>query len=106
MNAAQIAVDMAIKEAKNLRRMLGNGSSVQVQSNVETKLIASTALSWFNNHRSDMKLAVGESDLASVDAEYKSMLAACEGAGTRKAYLTRLKTVMGSLVELKSERAL
>jgi hypothetical protein len=53
-----------------------------------------------------MKLAVGESDLAPVDAEYKFMLAACEGAVTRKAYLTRLKTVIRCLVELKSERAL
>jgi hypothetical protein len=106
MNVAQLAVDMAIKEAKNLRRILRNGSSVQVQSNVETKLIASTALSWFNNHRSGMKLALGESDLAPVDADYKFMLAACEGAGTRKGYLTRLKAVTDCLVELKSERAL
>jgi hypothetical protein len=106
MNVAQLAVDMAIKEAKNLRRMLRKGPSVQVQSNVEKTLIASTALSWFNNHRSGMKLAIGESDLAPVDAEYKFMMAACEGAGTRKAYLTRLKAVTSCLVELKSERAL
>jgi hypothetical protein len=53
-----------------------------------------------------MKLAVSESDLASVDAEYKSMLAACEGAATRKTYLARLKTVAGRLVDLKAERAL
>lgn len=106
MNAAQLAVDMAIKEAKNLRRILDKKSSAQVQSNVETKLIASTALSWFNNHRSEMKLAVGESDLVSVDAEYKAMLAACERASTRKVYLVSLKTVTDCLVELKSERAL
>jgi hypothetical protein len=106
MNVAQLAVDSAIKEAKNLRRILGNGSSLQVYSSVERKLIASTALSWFNNHRSSMKLALSESDLASLDVEYKSMLAACEGAATRKTYLTRLKTVARRLVELKSERAL
>jgi hypothetical protein len=106
MNVAQLAVDAAIKEAKNLRRIISNKSSLQVHSNTETKLIASTALSWFNNHRSGMKLAVGESDLASVDAEYKSMLVACEGAATRKVYLARLKMVTGQLVELKAERAL
>ena len=106
MNVAQLAIETALKEAKNLRRVLCKGASVQVQSNVETKLIASTALSWFNNHRAAMKLAVGESDLAPIDAEYKFMLAACEGAGTRKAYLTRLKTVKSCMVTLKSERAL
>src|SRR5689334_10797829 len=99
MNVAQLAVDAAIKEAKSLRRILAKGSSLQVHSNVETTLIASTALSWFNNHRSGMKLALSESDLASVDAEYKSMLASCEGAATRKIYLARLKTVMGQPVE-------
>jgi hypothetical protein len=106
MNVAQLAVDMAIKEAKNLRRTLRGGSPVQVQSKVERQLIASTAHSWFNNHRSAMKLAVSESDLIPVDAEYKFMLAACEGAATRKAYLIRLKTVTSLLVTLKSERAL
>jgi hypothetical protein len=106
MNVAQIAVDTAIKEAKNLRRSLRHGSSLQVQSNVETKLIASTALSWFNNHRSGMKLAIGESDLAPIDADYKFMLAASEGSGTRKGYLARLKAVIDRLVELKSDRAL
>jgi hypothetical protein len=106
MNAAQVAVDVAIKEAKNLRRILRGKSSVQVQSNVETKLIASTAFSWFNSHRSSMKLAVGESDLAPIDTDYKFMLAACEGAGTRKGYLARLKAIIGCLVELKSGRAI
>jgi hypothetical protein len=106
MNAAQLAVDMAMKEANNLRRVLRKRSSLQVNSNSERKLVESTALSWFNNHRSGMKLAVSESDIGPVDAEYKFMLAACERAGARKAYLTKLKTVIHCLVELKSERAI
>src|SRR5271170_6038303 len=53
-----------------------------------------------------MKLAVTEADLTPVDAEYKVMLAACEGAGARKVYLARLKTVTNCLVTLESECAL
>ena len=106
MNVAQTALDTAIKEAKRLRRALHKRSSVQIQSNTENKLIESTAHSWFNTHRAGMRLAMGESDLAPVDANYSFMLAACEGAATRKGYLTRLKAVTDRLVELKSERAL
>jgi hypothetical protein len=106
MNAAQIAVDSAIKEAKKLRSVLSMRSSPQVQSNVETKLIQSTAYSWFGTHRDNMKLAVGESDLSEIDENYKFMLGACDGSAMRKGYLTRLKTVRVALVALKSERAL
>jgi len=106
MNAAQTALDAAIGEAKRLRQTLRRRPSLQVQSSIENKLIESTAHSWFNSHRAGMRLAIGESDLAPIDAQYTLMLGACERAATRKGYLTRLKAITDRLVELKSQRAL
>jgi hypothetical protein len=106
MTVAQQAVDVAIKEAQNLRRVLRKRSGPQVQSNLERTLITSTAFSWFNTHRSPMKNAISESDLVPIDAEYKALLGAASRAGSRNICLNRLKKVADCLVKLKSERAI
>src|SRR5712692_9553933 len=76
MPGANDAVDVAIDEIDRVRRLLKRGQSAQVWSTDEKDVIRATCLTWFNNHRSELRQIVGDDLLQPADAAYKGILAA------------------------------
>ena len=105
MTDAQRAVDSALSEAERLRSSLRKGTSKQVSSDDERRVIKATALTWFNNHRNTVVAALGEDPVLGTDEAYKSMLAAGEKSTLRTRHLASVKRLKEILAKLQSEHA-
>jgi len=102
MPSAHDAVDGAIREIDRLRRVLKRGQSPQVRSTDEKDVIRATCLTWFNNHRSELRQVVGDDLLHGVDAPYKTILGAADRATARSTYDAWLKDLRKRISELRS----
>jgi len=104
MNEAQEAIDISIKEIKNLRNNLKKGKSVQVRSPEEQSIVKATTFSWFNKHRPLVVDLIPEKLLENVDELYNNLLVAAEKQTTRKRYDSILKEMHNNLIELQSQQ--
>jgi hypothetical protein len=102
MPTAHAAIDAAIREIDRLRRLLKRGRSPQVRSADERDVIRATCLTWFNNHRSDLRQVVGDDLLQDADASYKGILGAADRATARSTYDESLKGLRKLISDLRS----
>lgn len=102
MPGAHDAIDAAIDEIDRLRRLLKRGRSPQVRSTDEKDVIRATCLTWFNNHRSELRQIVGDDLLQGADAAYKGILAAADRATARRTYDESLKGLRKLVSDLRS----
>lgn len=103
MNEAAAAIDSAIREAERLRRTLNKDKSRQVRAMGERELVKATALAWFNNHKPLAHHTLDDSRLSDIDAAYQEMLSASARNSTRALYVSSLKSLVASLVDLRSD---
>src|SRR5262245_60346416 len=97
MTDAYNAVDAAVKEIDNLRRLLKKNRAIQVRSSEECSVIKAVCLTWFKNHRPVVQPIVGDDLLKDVDATYKDLLSASDRDTSRSRYDQMLKTAYSSL---------
>ncbi len=102
MPGANDAVDVAIDEIDRVRRLLKRGQSAQVWSTDEKDVIRATCLTWFNNHRSELRQIVGDDLLQPADAAYKGILAAADRATARRTYDEALKGLRKVVSDLRA----
>lgn len=102
MPGANDSIGDAMREIDRLRRLLKRGRSRQVQSADDKDVIRATCLTWFNNHRPEVRHVVGDDLLEGVDRLYKTILGAADRATARGTYDACLKEVRTLLSELRT----
>ncbi len=106
MTPAMSALEAAITQASRLEKVLKAGRPrVQVTLSDERSLAKASALTWFSSQREQIVAIVSEISINQIDAAYKSILEASEGAGARSKYLSTLKELKRDLVRLRSDCA-
>jgi len=95
------AVDAAIAEVNNLRRVLGKSKQPQVRSKDELLAVKATAHAWFQSHQPALASA-NEAALKIVDSLYMKLLAAGDKHSGRHRVLADLKHLKAALVTLRT----
>jgi len=103
MPNAHGAIDAAIGEIDRLRRLLKRVRSPQVRSADERAVVRATCITWFNNHRPELRQVVGDDLLQAVDASYKGILAAADRATARHTYDESLKSLRKLVSALRTD---
>src|SRR6266542_2279990 len=101
MNYADEAIFKAINEAQRLRDRTRKKNMPQVRGS-ECDIIRATALTWFHNHRKQLMTVFTDGDLTEVDGLYKEIIQASHKSAARSKYVSTLKRIGDSLVELRS----
>lgn len=105
MNYADEAIYAAIQQAQLLLKAIKKKNTQQIIG-AERDIVRATALSWFNNHRKQLTAVLTDADLANIDQKYQWVLQASHKNSLRSSYLTALKGIEDSLVELRSANVL
>lgn len=103
MNAAHDALEAAIADIEQLRRLLRRADSPQVRNADERAIAKATALAWFNNHRPAAVAFLDEDSVSELDEAYKALLSATARAASRQTYLGILKRLRKELVADRAE---
>jgi hypothetical protein len=103
MNETAEAIDSAIREADRLRRTLSKDKSRQVRAMGERDLVKATALAWFNNHKPIVHRTLDDGRLSDIDGTYREILSSSARNSTRALYVSSLKNLVASLVDLRSD---
>jgi hypothetical protein len=99
------ALDLAIGEVDQLRRLIKKKDSSQVWAADERASVKATALAWFNAHRLATVSLSGSSHFIAADTDYSVLLKACDKATSRGKYDTVLKRLRGTLIALRADSA-
>jgi hypothetical protein len=103
MIAAMSALEAAFNEALRLEAMLKKGRPrLQVTLTDERSASKATALAWFSNYKGLVVAALNEDETKLVDRAYKAILESSARAGARTKYLSLLKEIKRSLINLQS----
>jgi hypothetical protein len=105
MNPSDEAIHAAIQQAQLLRKATKRKRTQQVVG-AERDIVRATALSWFNNHRKQLAAVLAEAELGEIDKKYQWVLQASHKNSLRSSYVTSLKEIEDSLVELRSANVL
>jgi hypothetical protein len=105
MNYADEAIYAAIQQAQLLLKATRKKKTQQIVG-PERDIVRATALSWFNNHRKQLTAVLTDGDLAKIDEKYQWVLHASHKNSLRSSYVTALKEIEDSLVELRSANVL
>jgi hypothetical protein len=101
MNEADEAIYQAIKQAEHIRAVTRKKKLKQVRGS-ERDLIRLTALTWFQGHRPKLLPVFSATDLRLVDEMYQKILEASHKDAARSGYVSTLKDIGDSLVQLRS----
>jgi hypothetical protein len=101
MNAADEAIFQAIKQAERIRSFTRKKTLPQVRG-LERDIIRATALAWFQSLRPQLVAVFSEADLQPVDEMYGKVVEASHRNVARSSYVDTLKSIHGSLVQLRS----
>jgi hypothetical protein len=96
------ALDEAITSVERLRKSLSKSKTKQVTARDEQAVIKATMLAWFNKCLPLRKALSGDGLLQANDSQHQSILEAAEKATVRTRYLSELKMLKSSLVQLRS----
>lgn len=105
MNYADEAIHAAIEQAQLLLKAAKKKRTQQVVG-AERDIVRATALSWFNNHRKQLTAVFTDADLSEIDKKYQWVLQASHKNSLRSSYVTAVKGIEDSLVELRSANVL
>ena len=104
MNAMD-SIDLALREAERLRKLLKKKSTAQVRATEERAIAKATALAWFNEHRDTLAGLAASQNFRLADSSYTVLLEASDRASSRTTYISLLKRLRGALIALRSEGA-
>jgi len=102
----QNSIDAAIAEVENLRKVLKQQTSAQVQSEEEKQIIKATALSWFNKHRVIIEPFVGGDNLKPLDDLYRVLLDAATRGTVRTKYILAIKEIKKRFAALQTDHVI
>jgi hypothetical protein len=102
----QNSIDAAITEVDNLRKVLKQQTSAQVQSGEEKQIVKATALSWFNNHRGIIEPFVGGDNLKPLDDFYRYLLNAATRRTVRTKYIAAIKGIKKAFAALQTDHVI
>jgi hypothetical protein len=105
MNYADEAIYAAIQQSQLLLKATKKKRTQQFVG-AERDIVRATALSWFNNHRKQLTAVLTDADLAEIDKKYQWVLQASHKNSLRSSYVTALKEIGDSLVELRAANVL
>lgn len=100
MPTASDAIDAAIREVATARSMVSKIKTKQVSGVDAIASLKSTALAWFNTHRSIVSAGTSDIDLAPADRHYTTILNSTARHATRQTYLDALMEVKRVLVPM------
>ena len=106
MTDGQNSIDAAIAEVENLRKVLKQQTSTQVQSEEEKQIVKATALSWFNKHRGVIEPFVGADNLQPLDDLYRLLLEAITRSTVRTKYVEAVKAIKKNFASLQISQVL
>jgi hypothetical protein len=101
MNDADEAIYQAIRDAERIRVATRKKPSAQVRGS-ERDVIRATALTWFQSHRPMVAAIFSQAELQPVDEMYQRIVQASHKDAARAGYVTTLKDIYDSLVQLRS----
>jgi hypothetical protein len=102
----QTSIETAIAEIENLRKVLKQQTSKQVQSEDEKQIAKATAHAWFNNHRVTIIAFVGADAINGLDGQYRGLMAAAARSTLRNKYAEIVKAIKKSLATLQTDHVL
>src|SRR5579884_146759 len=105
MNPSDEAINAAIQQAQLLRKVTKKSKTQQVIG-AERDVVRATALAWFNNHRKQVTGVFADTDFAEIDKKYQWLVQASHKNSLRSSYVTALKKLEDSLVELRAANIL
>lgn len=106
MTDGQTSIETAIAEIENLRKVLKDRTSKQVQSEDEKQIAKATAHAWFNNHRATISAFIGADAVNGLDGQYRGLIAAAAGSTLRRKYADVIKAIKKSLASLQTDHIL
>ncbi len=101
MNEADEAIYQAIKQAEHIRAVTRKKKLKQVRG-AERDGIRLTILTWFQTHRPKVLPVFSATDLQPIDEMYQKILEASHKDASRSGYMTTLKDIEESLVQLRA----
>jgi hypothetical protein len=102
----QTSIETAIAEIENLRKVIRQQISKQVQSEDEKQIAKATAHAWFNNHRITIIAFVGADAINDLDGQYRGLMAAAARSSLRTKYGDAIKGIKKSLASLQTDHVL
>lgn len=99
--SAHDRLDLAIREAEKLRRVLKNGRTAQVRSKDEREVVKATSLAWFNNHLPELSEYIDDTEFEAPNEKYHILLDWSEKATTRSKYGAHLKILIKDIKSLR-----
>jgi hypothetical protein len=106
VTAGQHSIETASAELENLRKVLRQQKSKQVQAEDEKQIIKATALAWFHNHRAAITPHLAPDTLNTLDEEYRGLLDAASRATLRTKYDSTIKRTRRLLATLQTDHVL
>lgn len=106
MTEGQNSIDAALAEIENLRKVIKQQTSTQVQSEEERQIVKATALSWFNNHRGVIEPFVGGDNLKPLDDLYRYLLDAATRGTLRTKYVFSIKEIKKLFAALQTDHVI
>lgn len=102
MVAIADTVNTAIKDVDDLRSFLKKSKTKQLQGQWERTRVKACANAWFDQHRVGLSATMGDM-LKPADELYEEILNASDRATARSTYMSVLKSLRATLIELRSE---
>jgi hypothetical protein len=102
----QQIIESAIKEAENLRKILGRLTCKQITSVEYRQVIKATALAWFNSHRTFIADLLGNEEIDPIDELYRGLLSAVAHSTLRSKYLNMIKEIKNNLGVLQADHVI
>lgn len=101
MSAVADTVSAAMNDVDRLRNFLKKSRTKQVRTQEERTLANATASAWFNGHRNRFPATMGDM-LTPAHELYREILNASDRATARSTYVSKLKALRTTLIELRS----
>jgi hypothetical protein len=101
MNDADEAIFQAFTEAERMLTVTRKKKSAQVRGS-ERGVIRASALEWMQAHRPKLVVVLSPADLQQVDEMYQWVVEASHKNAARSSYVTTLKKICNTLVQLRA----
>lgn len=97
------AIDCAIKELENLKKILERKKVSHVNTAEERDLIKATSYSWLKTYQSKINVLVNNIDISAISNMYCDLLNYSEKRTKRNIFVNSLKNLKKSLIALRSD---
>jgi hypothetical protein len=95
------AIDAAIHEITNARKLVSRVNSKQVRRADDVAMLKATADTWFRTHRPVVVNSAPNLELSSADENYTAVLDATSKYASKSTYVDALKLAKASLIDIR-----